>query len=85
MKAVLLHNHGDTSVLDYSDFPSPDPGPGQVLVRLKAAALNRLDQWVQEGWPGLELEYPHIPRADGAAQERLVGGKQMGKITLAIA
>ena len=84
MKAILLHNHGDTGVLEYSDFPTPDPGPGQVPVRLEAAALNRLDLWVREGWPELTLEYPHIPGADGAAQERLAGGEQMGKITLVI-
>ena len=68
MKAVLFHNHGGPEVLEYSDFPTPQPGPGQVLVRLKAAALNRLDLWVRNGWPGIKLEYPHIPGADGAGE-----------------
>jgi NADPH:quinone reductase-like Zn-dependent oxidoreductase len=66
MKAVLFHTHGGPEVLEYTDFPTPQPGPGQVLVRLEAAALNGLDLWVREGWPGLKLEYPHIPGADGA-------------------
>lgn len=66
MKAVLFHQHGGPEVLAYSDFPTPEPGPGQVLVRLQAAALNRLDIWVRNGWPGIKLLYPHIPGADGA-------------------
>jgi NADPH:quinone reductase-like Zn-dependent oxidoreductase len=66
MKAVLFHQHGGPEVLEYSEIPTPQPGPGEVLVKLKAAALNRLDLWVREGWPGIKLEYPHIPGADGA-------------------
>ncbi len=44
----------------------PDPGPGQVRVRLQAAALNQVDVWTRNGWPGLKLTLPHIPGADGA-------------------
>ena len=73
MKAILFYNHGSADVLEYSDFPTPDPGPNQVLVRLKAAALNRLDLWVREGWPELKLEYPHIPGADGAGEVAALG------------
>lgn len=68
MRAVLFHEHGGPEVLEFTDFPEPEPGPGQVLVRLQAAALNRLDLWVREGWPGIRLEYPHIPGADGAGE-----------------
>jgi NADPH:quinone reductase-like Zn-dependent oxidoreductase len=74
LKAILFYNHGNADVLEYTDFPTPDPGPGQVLVRLKAAALNRLDLWVREGWPGFKLEYPHIPGADGAGEVAALGG-----------
>lgn len=66
MKAVSFHQHGGPEVLAYGELPEPAPGPGQVLVRLRAAALNRLDLWTREGWPGLKLEMPHIPGADGA-------------------
>jgi NADPH:quinone reductase-like Zn-dependent oxidoreductase len=68
VKAILFHQHGGPEVLQYADFPAPEPGPGQVLVRLRAAALNRLDLWVRQGWPGIRLEYPHIPGADGAGE-----------------
>jgi NADPH:quinone reductase-like Zn-dependent oxidoreductase len=73
MKAVLFHNHGDSQVLEYTDFSTPLPGPGEALVRLKAAALNRLDIWVRQGWPGITLEYPHIPGADGAGEIAALG------------
>ena len=68
MKAILFHQHGGPEVLEYTDFPTPEPGPGEVLIKLEAAALNRLDLWVREGWPGIKLEYPHIPGADGAGK-----------------
>jgi hypothetical protein len=73
MKAVLFHQHGSLDVLEYSDFPTPEPKPGEVLVRLRAAALNRLDIWVRNGWPGIRLEYPHIPGADGAGEIAALG------------
>jgi NADPH:quinone reductase-like Zn-dependent oxidoreductase len=66
MKAVLFHVHGGPEVLQYADFPDPEPAAGLALVKLHAAALNRMDLWVRNGWPGLKLEYPHIPGADGA-------------------
>jgi len=68
MKAVLFHTHGGLEVLQYADFPDPEPAPGYSLVKLHAAALNRMDLWVRNGWPGLKLEYPHIPGADGAGE-----------------
>jgi NADPH:quinone reductase-like Zn-dependent oxidoreductase len=73
MKAVYFHRHGGPEVLEYGDFPTPEPGPGQVLVKLKVAALNHLDLWVRVGWPGIKLKYPHIPGADGAGEIAAVG------------
>jgi NADPH:quinone reductase-like Zn-dependent oxidoreductase len=65
-------------VLEYREFPTPEPGPGQVLVRLHAAALNRVDLFVREGWPGLDLEMPHIPGADGAGEVAALGAGVQG-------
>jgi NADPH:quinone reductase-like Zn-dependent oxidoreductase len=55
-------------VLEYSDFPTPEPKAGEALIRLHASALNRVDVFVRNGWPGLKLELPHINGADGAGE-----------------
>jgi NADPH:quinone reductase-like Zn-dependent oxidoreductase len=68
MKAVLFRRHGGPEVLEYTDFPTPEPKPGEALVRLHAAALNRVDVFVRNGWPGLKLEMPHINGCDGAGE-----------------
>ena len=43
MKVVLVRQHGGPEVLVYADFPIPEPKPGEALIRLHAAALNRVD------------------------------------------
>ena len=68
MKTVLFHQHGGPEVLEYTDFPIPEPRPGEALIRLRAAALNRMDVMVRNGWPGLKLDLPHINGADGAGE-----------------
>lgn len=73
MKAVLFRQHGGPEVLEYTDFPTPEPKPGEALVRLHAAALNRMDVMVRMGWPGLKLDLPHINGADGAGEVVVLG------------
>jgi NADPH:quinone reductase-like Zn-dependent oxidoreductase len=73
MKAVYIHKHGSPEVLEFGEVPTPEPGSGQVLVKLKAAALNRMDIFVRTGWPGIKLQYPHILGADGAGEIAAVG------------
>jgi NADPH:quinone reductase-like Zn-dependent oxidoreductase len=73
MKAIVLNEHGGPDVLHFGDVPDPAPGRGDVLVRLHVAALNRLDIWVRAGWPGIRLQYPHIPGADGAGEIAALG------------
>jgi NADPH:quinone reductase-like Zn-dependent oxidoreductase len=68
MKAVLFRRHGGPEVLEYTNFPTPEPKPGEALIRLHAAALNRMDVMVRNGWPGIKLELPHINGADGAGE-----------------
>ena len=64
MKAIRIHEDGGPEVLRYEDAPDPEPGPGEVLVRLRAAALNHLDLWIRKGLPSVPK--PRILGADGA-------------------
>jgi NADPH:quinone reductase-like Zn-dependent oxidoreductase len=65
VKAIRFHEHGGPDVLRYEDAPTPEPGNGEVLVGLRAAALNHLDLFARTGLiPGVPL--PHIGGADGA-------------------
>lgn len=73
MKATYIRNHGGIDVLEYGDLPDPIPDRGEVLVRLKAAALNNLDLWVRRGWPGITINSPFIPGADGAGEVAAMG------------
>ncbi len=58
-EAIVLRTHGGPEVLVRETLDLPDPGPRQVLVRVRAVALNHLDLWVRRGLPNLKLEYPH--------------------------
>jgi NADPH:quinone reductase-like Zn-dependent oxidoreductase len=78
MKTTLYRQHGGPEVLEYSDFPTPEPKPGEALVRLHAAALNRMDVMVRNGWPGLKLDMPHINGADGAGEIVTLGKDAKG-------
>ena len=73
MKALCFYEHGELDVLQYTDVPDPEPGPGEVLVRVRACALNHLDVWVRRGWPGLKLEMPHWTGADVAGEVAALG------------
>jgi NADPH:quinone reductase-like Zn-dependent oxidoreductase len=73
MKAIIFRQHGGPDVLEYTDFPTPEPKPGEALLHLQAAALNRVDVTVRKGWPGLKLELPHIPGCDGAGTVAALG------------
>jgi NADPH:quinone reductase-like Zn-dependent oxidoreductase len=71
MKAVFFEKHGDASVLQYGERPTPEPGRGQVRVAVRAAALNHLDIFVRNGIPDVPL--PQIPGADGSGVVDAVG------------
>ncbi|MBM3179678.1 MAG: zinc-binding dehydrogenase [Chloroflexi bacterium] len=73
MKATLFRQHGGPEVLEYTDFPTPEPKAGEILVHLRASALNRMDVLVRNGWTGLKLEHPHINGADGAGEVVALG------------
>lgn len=66
MKAIRFHSFGGTEVLRYEDVPNPSVGPTEVLVQVKAAALNHLDIWVRSGARERKIPLPHIPGSDAA-------------------
>jgi NADPH:quinone reductase-like Zn-dependent oxidoreductase len=72
MKAVLFRQHGG-------------PKPGEALVRLRAAALNRMDVMVRNGWQGLKLDLPHINGADGAGEIAALGSPLPAALSGALA
>lgn len=78
MKAIVYQQHGGPEVLELVELPAPLPGRGEVQVRLRAAALNRMDLWVRAGWRGLQLALPHIPGADGAGEISALGEGVVG-------
>lgn len=64
MRAIVFHRHGGPEVLEAAELPEPQPGPGEVIVAVRACALNRLDLWVRGGLPGLTLPMPHVLGSD---------------------
>lgn len=72
MKAVRIHGYGDVDVLKYEDAPDPKPSYGEVVVKVKACALNHLDLWVRKGVPKAP-QLPHILGSDIAGEIAEVG------------
>ncbi|MCI4318106.1 MAG: zinc-binding dehydrogenase, partial [Thermoplasmata archaeon] len=66
MIGLGFEDHGGLDRLRLVRVPTPQPAPGEVRLRLKAAGFNRLDRFVLEGIPGVPVERPHILGSDGA-------------------
>jgi 2-desacetyl-2-hydroxyethyl bacteriochlorophyllide A dehydrogenase len=73
VRAIVFTKHGGPDVLQYTDAPTPTIRPSEVLVRVKACALNHLDLWVRRGLPGVPIPLPHIPGSDIAGEVAEVG------------
>jgi zinc-binding alcohol dehydrogenase/oxidoreductase len=71
MKAILIREDGGPEVLLYEDVPDPEPGPGEVLVRMRFASLNHLDVWTRKGLPSVPK--PRILGADGSGVVEALG------------
>jgi NADPH:quinone reductase-like Zn-dependent oxidoreductase len=78
MKALFFKEHGDSSKLQFGDIPYPNIQNNEVIVRVRACALNHLDLWVLGGWPGLKLEMPHVGGADVAGEVVEIGANVKG-------
>lgn len=81
MKAVSFSEHGGPEKLIYGDLPSPQPGPDEVLLRVKACSVNHVDIWVREGIPAYRTTFPHISGCDvsGIVEET---GKNVTGVTV---
>lgn len=64
MKAVRIHRHGGVEMLRYEDAPAPEIQAHEVMVEVKACALNHLDLWIRAGVEGWKLEFPRILGSD---------------------
>jgi alcohol dehydrogenase len=75
MKAIVLAEHGSTSVLKYQDVPLPRVGPNEVLFKVKATGANFVDVWARKGMPGQNIIFPHISGSDAAGIVEEIGSE----------
>ncbi len=68
MKAIFFERHGGIEELKFAELDDPKPKNGEVMIKVKAVALNHLDIWVRQGWKGLKLNMPHITGSDVAGE-----------------
>lgn len=73
MKAVIFAQHGGPEVLNFTDVPDPNIKSHEVLIEVRACALNHLDVWVRQGLPGIKIPLPHILGNDVAGVVREAG------------
>jgi len=73
MKAVTFHQHGGPERLTYEDVAVPVPQAGEVLVRVRACALNHLDIWIRQGIPNYPITLPHVSGCDVSGVVERVG------------
>ena len=73
MKAIRLHHTGPADVLELEDIPLPKPGPGEALVRIRAAGLNFADIYMRNGSYSAPISLPFTPGLEGAGVVEAVG------------
>jgi len=70
MKAAFLIGHGGNEVVAVGERPTPRRSPGEILVRMKAATVNRVDLYMRDSGAGITHTLPHIMGVDGAGRDR---------------
>ena len=73
MKAVIFQQHGGPEVLKLTEVADPKIKANEVLIEVRACALNHLDVWVRTGMPGIKIPLPHILGNDVAGVVRKTG------------
>jgi NADPH2:quinone reductase len=77
MRAARFSDYGDPEVVSVDEIPVPEPGPGQVLLKVEAASMNHLDLWIRRGMP-IDTPMPHIGGSDMAGTVEAVGSAVEG-------
>jgi NADPH:quinone reductase-like Zn-dependent oxidoreductase len=75
VRAIQFQQHGGPEVLQYVDAAHPTIRSNEVLVRVRACALNHLDLWVRQGIPNVSIPLPHIPGSDVAGEIAQIGAE----------
>lgn len=73
MKAIRVAEFGNPGVLKWVEVPTPSPGPGQVLVRLRAIGVNPVETYIRSGNYARKPELPYTPGSDGSGVIETVG------------
>jgi NADPH2:quinone reductase len=73
MKAIRVHEPGPPDVMKWESVPDPEPGPGQVVVRVAAAGVNPVDTYIRSGAYAIKPQVPYTPGSDGAGTVVAVG------------
>ena len=73
MKALAFHEYGGPEKLVYEEVPTPIPGEGEVLIRVKACSVNHVDIWIRQGIPAYKTTFPHISGCDVSGVVEAVG------------
>ena len=73
MKAIRVHEFGNPEVMKLEDVPDPKPGPGQVVVRIRAAGVNPVEAYMRAGTYPRKPPLPYTPGSDGAGEVESVG------------
>lgn len=78
MKAAVFSDFGDESVLQIRELPTPEPGAGQVLIRVHAVGVNHVDLDIRSGVSRLPIEFPHILGIELAGEIAAIGPDVQG-------
>lgn len=81
MHAMVYTGPGSLEVIQPAEVPTPEPGRGEVCVRVVASALNHLDLWVRRGMPGIPPSFPHVGGCDIAGVVEALGADAAGWTT----
>jgi NADPH:quinone reductase len=73
MRAAYIDQTGEPDVIKVGELPRPEPGPGQVLVRVRAAAINPIDLYIRSGLVAMPMSFPYVILCDLAGTVEKLG------------